>query len=173
VFRTASLLDALMACSLTAEKSFQSSLNWLLDQANGGLPPDQVWLAAYVISVLNKSGVPRPRLNEAVRWLKSKMGPDGSFGDVWVTAFGLEALSLVGEETRPTRDWLISNQRKSRWTQPEMDPVVICSIVTRAFRRMGDLDNPAVSWLRDQLGVISVGDWRELYKVALILQSIA
>jgi hypothetical protein len=173
LFRTASFLDAMMACSLTAERSFQSSLAWLLDRANRGLPPDQVWLAAYVVSVLNKSGVPRPKLDEAVNWLKSKVDPGGSFGDVWVTAFGLEALSLVGEETRPTRDWLISNQKESRWTQRDMDPVVICSIVTRAFRRMGEMETPTVSWLREQLGTIRVGEWKDLYKVALILQSIA
>jgi hypothetical protein len=38
---------------------------------------------------------------------------------------------------------------------------------------MGEMDNPTVPWLREQLGTIRVGEWKDLYKVALILQSIA
>lgn len=176
LYYTASFLDALRACKLSTDIStdmqFDSALKWMLQQKEPTWT-EEVWLNSYILSVLNRSGVREEDVEEQLHWLESRQKDDGSFGDVWVTAFAVEALGLYGRDIQKSKEWLMNNKTDGHWQVEDKDPALLTALILRALESLGERYEDTVGWLNNQMPKHTPKDSRELYKLAVILQSLS
>jgi gamma-glutamyl:cysteine ligase YbdK (ATP-grasp superfamily) len=168
---TATFIEMMMIYGKTKDESYKRAVTWLLGITNSDqMWSNQIWLNAYILSILKKTGLENNRVIKQIQWIKEHAETEIQ---LWSIAYVVDSLTMYGEKNEPFFTIIQNTLKNNHWTTENIDDVSVTALIYKLLRNTGYTNKKIRDWLKQQLESINLSNEKSLHRLSLLLRSLS
>lgn len=170
-YLTAYFIELLLMYDKTDSSVFERSTTWLFQTIKkGNTSNEQIWMQAYVLSVLKRIGYEKDQFEEQLSLLQQS---DTQHIEPWVLAYIVDALTVFGFPADNKVEIILQQLQQNHWMSSVIDDVTGTALIYRLLRNTGYQNLQIINFIKNQMRDEAVQRKLSLHRRALILRSLS